>query len=79
MYRLFQAKPSMWTYSAKPETVDLEALNPKDGPLAKASLELDFSGVDRADPEKLNAILWAAFRPGVPMPAPVRSAISSER
>lgn len=48
MYRLFQAKPNMWTYSARPETVDLTAVNPATGPLAKASLELDFSGVDRA-------------------------------
>ena len=58
---------------ALPETLDITALNPKTGPLAKASLELDFSAADRADPEKSNALLWAAFRPGLPMPAPVRS------
>jgi len=74
MYRLFQSHPRDWTYSVQQETVDLKAVNPESGPLQKASLELDFSGVDRADPEKLNAILWAALKPGVPMPAPVRSA-----
>ncbi len=72
MYRLFQAKPMLWTYTTRPETVDLNALNPKTGPLAEASAKLDFSGVDRADPRVMNEILWAAFRPGVPMPAPVR-------
>jgi hypothetical protein len=38
-----------------------------------ASLKLDFSDYDRADPDELNRILWAALRPGEPMPAPVRS------
>jgi transcriptional regulator GlxA family with amidase domain len=31
------------------------------GPLAEASAKLDFSDVDRADPEALNRILWAAL------------------
>jgi hypothetical protein len=74
MYRLFQAHPTLWTYTALPETVDLKAKNPLKGPLAEASLKLDFTHVDRADPQRLNAILWAALKPGVPMPAPVRSA-----
>jgi YVTN family beta-propeller protein len=74
MYRLFQSHPRDWTYSVQQETVDLHALNPASGPLQKASLQLDFSGPDRADPQKLNAILWAALKPGVPMPAPVTGA-----
>lgn len=74
MYRLFQSKPVMWRYTALPETVDLRAVNPKSGPLARASLELDLSAPDRADPQALNAILWAALKPGAPMPAPVHSA-----
>jgi DNA-binding beta-propeller fold protein YncE len=74
LYRLFQAKPREWTYTALPETEDLHALNPATGPLADASARLDFSDVDRADPQALNRILWAALRPGVPYPAPVRSA-----
>ncbi len=72
MYRIFQSKPRDWTYSVEQESVDLKAVNPAVGPLEKASLELDFSAPDRADPAKLNAILWAALRPGVPQPAPVR-------
>jgi YVTN family beta-propeller protein len=74
MYRLFQSRPRDWTYSLQQETVDLRAVNPSSGPLEKASLDLDFSAPDRADPQKLNAILWAAMRPGVSMPAPVTSA-----
>ena len=74
MYRLFQSRPRDWTYSVQQETVDLRAVNPSSGPLEKASLDLDFSAPDRADPQKLNAILWAALKPGVPMPAPVRGA-----
>ena len=74
MYRLFQPHARDWTYSVEQETVDLKAVNPATGPLEKASLDLDFSGPDRADPAKLNAILWAALKPGVPMPAPVRGA-----
>jgi len=59
---------------ALPETVDLEARNPKGGPGDSASRKLDFSDFDRADPDELNRILWEALRPGTEMPAPVRSA-----
>lgn len=74
MYRLFQSRARDWTYSVQQETVDLKAVNPATGPLEKASLQLDFSAPDRADPERLNAILWAALKPGIAMPAPVRGA-----
>lgn len=74
MYRLFQAEPRHWTYTIVPETQDLNAINPQTGKLAEASQKLDFSAQDRADPQALNMILWAALKPGDPMPAPVRSA-----
>jgi len=54
--------------------VDLMTRNSSAGAGARASLELDFSDYDRADPDKLNAILWAALKPGEAMPAPVRGA-----
>ncbi len=53
--------------------IDLMSKNPSTGALARASLKLDFSDIDRADPDELNRILWAAIRPNEPMPAPVRS------
>jgi YVTN family beta-propeller protein len=58
-----------------PQQVDLMSKNPATGPGARASLKLDFSDYDRADPAELNRILWAALRPGEPMPAPVRSRV----
>jgi len=53
--------------------IDLMTKNPNTGAGARASLKLDFSDYDRADPDELNRILWAALKPGEPMPAPVRS------
>ena len=47
--------------------------NPRRGGGAIASMKLDFSDYDRADPDELNRILWDVLRPGEPMPAPVRS------
>jgi len=52
---------------------DLTMRNPRTGAGAIASMKLDFSDYDRADPDELNRILWNALRPGEPMPAPVRS------
>ena len=63
--------PDFAPYSALPETYDLSLRNPAKGPLALRSAKLDFSDIDRADPDELNAILWEAIRPGEPMPAPV--------
>jgi hypothetical protein len=74
MYNSFTTQPDMAVVQALPETVDLEARNPKDGPGDSASRKLDFSDFDRADPDELNRILWEGLKPGTEMPAPVRSA-----
>jgi Phosphoesterase family len=74
MYNSFTNQPEMTAIEALPETVDLEARNPKGGPGDSASRKLDFSDFDRADPDELNRILWEALKPGKEMPAPVRSA-----
>ena len=74
MYRCFQSRSKLWAYDALRPRTDLMARNPKTGPGAVASAKLDFSDVDRADPDALNKILWNALRPGQPMPAPVHSA-----
>jgi hypothetical protein len=77
MYKAFALKPDYGAYdNLSPET-DLFAKNPAKGPGALASLQLDLSGYDRADPDEMNRILWAALRPGVAMPAPVRNAFFS--
>jgi YVTN family beta-propeller protein len=74
MYRCFQSHPKLWAYDTVMPRTDLMARNPKTGSGAVASARLDFSDVDRADPDALNRILWNALRPGQPMPAPVHSA-----
>ena len=71
---LFTTTPDLTAYTNLGPQVDLEAKNPAQGAGEAASAKLDFSGPDRADPDALNAILWHALKPGVPMPAPVRSA-----
>jgi len=75
MYRSFQSQPNLWAFETLTPQTDLEAKNPATGPGAVASAKLDFSDVDRADPDALNKILWEALRPGEPMPAPVHSAV----
>jgi len=74
MYFSFATEPAFGAIDALPARVDLVSRNPSTGAGARASLKLDFSDYDRADPDELNRILWAALKPGEPMPAPVRSA-----
>ena len=70
----FTPSADMTAYANLKPLVDLEARNPATGDGATASAKLNLSGIDRADPDALNAILWASLKPGVKMPAPVRSA-----
>lgn len=74
LYATFTTRPLFDAIDTQRTLVDLTARNPETGPGAVASMKLDFSEYDRADPDELNRILWAALRPGEPMPAPVRSA-----
>jgi YVTN family beta-propeller protein len=74
LYNSFTPQPDMVAYNDIAPLVSLEAKNPKTGPGAVASAKLDLSAPDRCDPDALNRILWNALKPGVPMPAPVRSA-----
>ncbi len=74
MLSCFTATPDLTAWANIGPRVDLEARNPAKGAGAVASARLDFSAPDRADPDALNAILWHALKPGVPVPAPVRSA-----
>jgi len=74
MFNSFTKEPDTSVVEALPETMDLQARNPKGGPGDSASNKLDFSDFDKADPDELNRILWEALKPGTEMPAPVRSA-----
>jgi len=74
MLSCFTPSADLTAYTNIKPKVDLEAKNPGKGPGAVASAKLDLSAPDRADPDALNQILWHALKPGVKMPAPVRSA-----
>jgi YVTN family beta-propeller protein len=73
MFGCFTSKPDFTPYSLIDETVALDTRNPRHGELAQRSAKLDLTDIDRADPDELNRILWAALKPGQKMPAPVRS------
>ncbi len=74
MLNCFTRAADMTAYTNIGPKVDLVAKNPERGAGETASAKLDLSGPDRADPDALNAILWHALKPGMKMPAPVRSA-----
>jgi DNA-binding beta-propeller fold protein YncE len=68
MVASFTSKPDLKPFTHLEARIDLDAKNPLTGPLAEASLKLDFSHYDLADPDALNHILWADAKPGVPYP-----------
>jgi YVTN family beta-propeller protein len=70
----FSPQPDLLALARVPARVNLEARNGATGPGAALSAQLDFSGYDRVPAGILNRILWEALKPGVPQPAPVRSA-----
>ena len=70
----FTSKPDFTPYDMTSEKIALNATNGEDTALARESAKLDWSDYDRADPDKLNEILWKALKPGKPIPAPTRSA-----
>jgi hypothetical protein len=80
MYASFQAQPDPTPYVHRPAAVDLQATNPRNAPLADASLRLDLEVEDRADDLFFNEIIWKAVR-GIdsPMPPPVRAAFVMPR
>lgn len=73
MFACFTGPKDLRPFSAKPATVDLEAINPRNAPLAAESAKLDFSDVDRADWNALNRILWKSAKPYQPYPGSVAS------
>jgi YVTN family beta-propeller protein len=75
MFASFTSAADLRPYSALKQQIDLAARNAPKNAQADASDKLDLTDLDRADPDQLNQILWAYFKPGTPMPAPVRSMI----
>jgi YVTN family beta-propeller protein len=74
----FQDKPDYSPYTALPNRIPLDEMNPPLKALkgaqrfwAKKSLELDFEDVDRADEDTFNRILWHSVK-GYDVPYPSR-------
>jgi YVTN family beta-propeller protein len=78
MFNSFQATADLKPYDCLKQQIDLLAINQPNNPGAAKSAALDWTDLDRADPDKLNEILWENFKPGTPMPAPVRGMVRVE-
>lgn len=68
MINSFTHKPNPDPYKAEEPSYPLDRKNGDNAPMAKESAELDFSGADHADAEKLNKILWKAAKGDKPYP-----------
>jgi len=76
MRNCFQVEADLTTYTAVPNRIALDEMNP---PLkiltgtalhwAKKSLELDLDDADQADEDTFNRILWHSLRGDAPYPA----------
>jgi len=73
MFASFIDQPDLTPFATVAPQTDVDAMNPDTGDLARRSMALDFSDIDRADPKEFNSILWACMRNGAAAPAPVRS------
>ncbi|MEH7743591.1 alkaline phosphatase family protein [Neobacillus drentensis] len=69
MVNSFTHKPNFSLFKVEEPTYPLDRKNGETAPMAQESKKLDFSGVDHADSEKLNKILWKATKGDKPYPA----------
>jgi YVTN family beta-propeller protein len=75
MWRSFSGTPDVKPFTALPERVSLDDLNPAKGKLAAMAKGLDFSKEDLVPDAIMNAMLWKAARgEDAVTPAPVRAA-----
>ena len=68
MVESFTKQVNLIPFKYEAARIDLSAKNPKVGKLAEESKKLNFSEYDRADPQKLNRILWEDAKPGTHYP-----------
>jgi len=73
MVNSFTHKPAFTPFKVIEPTYPLDRKNGENAPMAKESAELDFTGVDHANPEKLNKILWKATKGDKPYPGEKKS------
>lgn len=68
MLRLFLGEPNLQPFTALPPPPEIHDINPENSDLARMSRKLDWSDIDRADPDGVSHLLWAGEKPGVPYP-----------
>ena len=68
MLRPFLGKPNRAPFASLAPRVDIHEMNQPKTALAARTAKIDFSDIDRADPEAFNRLLWDGERPGVPYP-----------
>lgn len=68
MLRPFLGKPNFATFRAVPPCAEINDKNPDKTELAAETSRLDWSDIDRADPDGVSRLLWKGERPGVPYP-----------
>ena len=83
MLRCFADKPDNRPYAHVPNRIRLDDMNKPPTALAPServwyqrSAKLDWSGMDRADFDELNQILWHHLHPGKPWPMRERGAVA---
>jgi hypothetical protein len=69
---IFTDKPNLNPYVALKPEQPLNEMNPATGPVANASLELNFDRVDAANEDAFNRILWNLMRGQEPYPGTKR-------
>ncbi len=68
MVNSFTHKPNFSPFKVEEPSYPLDRKNGETAPMAQESKKLDFSGVDHADSEKLNKILWKSAKGDKPYP-----------
>lgn len=69
MLRPFLGKPDLTAFRAVAPCPEIDDKNPSGTVLAAETAKLDWSDIDRADPDGVSRLLWKGERPGLPYPA----------
>jgi YVTN family beta-propeller protein len=72
MWNLFQAKPDLSPFIAKPAQINLEEKNTSLSYGAAESMKMPLDAADQANDQELNRILWKSIRGSESTPPPLR-------
>jgi DNA-binding beta-propeller fold protein YncE len=68
MLRPFLGRPVLTPFKALPPCREINDRNPQNPELERLTAGLDWSDIDRLDPEKASRLFWRGERPGEPYP-----------